>query len=175
MRLASVFAPRLALQAALRRAPELRGTPVALTAAPVKRDGRGGRPSVVMVSAEARRAGVRLGVTAAQAAAACPGLSLLPANAADTEAAQAALGDLGFAFAPRIDREPGRVFFETGDLGQLYPTEAALAQAVQARALRLGLGVRVAIADHKSVARVATRAAERAIVPPGGAAAFLGP
>jgi len=58
LRLASVFAPRLALQAALRRAPELRGTPVALTAAPVKRDGRAGRPSVVMVSAEARRAGV---------------------------------------------------------------------------------------------------------------------
>jgi protein ImuB len=175
MRLASVFAPRLALQAALRRAPELRGTPVALTEAPVKRDGRAGRPSVIMVSAEARRAGVRVGVTAAQAAAACPGLSLLPANGADTEAAQAALADLGFAFAPRIDREPGRVFFEIGDLGQLYPTEGALAQAIQARALRLGLGVRVAIADHKSVARVATRAAERAIIPPGGAAAFLAP
>jgi len=128
-----------------------------------------------MVSAEARRAGVRLDVTAAQAAAACPGLTLLPASVADTEAAQAALADLGFAFAPRIDPEPGRVFFETGDLGQLYPTEAALAQAIQARALRLGLGVRVAIADHKSVARMATRAAERAIVPPGGAAAFLAP
>ena len=175
MRLASIFAPHLPLQAALRRTPELRGTPVALVETPIGRDGRAGRAQVVTVSAEARRAGVRTGVTAAQAAAACPGLTLLPASAADTEAAQAALADLGFAFAPRIDREPGRVFFEIGDLGQLYPNEAVLAQVIQGRAMRLGLGVRVAIADHKSAARVATRTAERALVPAGSTAAFLAP
>ena len=127
------------------------------------------------VSAEARRASVRPGLTAAQAAAVCPGLTLLPLADADSAAAEAALADLGFAFAPRIDREPGRVFFEIGDLGQLYPSEAAVAQAIQARALRVGLGVRVAIAARKGIARVATRAAERAVVPTGGEAAFLAP
>jgi len=128
-----------------------------------------------MLSAEARRAGVRVGLTATQAAAVCPGLTLCPRTDADTEAAEAALADLGFAFAARIDREPGRVFFEIGDLGQLYPSEAAIAQVIQARAVHLGLGVRVAIADHKATARIATRAHERAIVPPGGGAGFLAP
>jgi protein ImuB len=175
LRLASVFVPHIALQAALRRAPELRGTPVALHEASLGRDGRAGRARITTVSAEARRAGVRVGVTGAQAAAACPGLTLLQTSPADTEAAQAALADVGFGFAPRIDRERGRVFFEVGDLGQLYPTEAVCAQVIQARALRLGLGVRVAIADHKTVARIATRAVERVVVPATGAASFLGP
>ncbi|MES1207616.1 MAG: DNA polymerase Y family protein, partial [Pseudomonadota bacterium] len=137
--------------------------------------GRAGRAKVVAVSAEARRAGVRDGVTAAQAAAACPGLTLLVFAEADIAATEAALGDLGFAFAARIDREPGRVFFEIGDLGQLYPSEEAIAQTIAARALRLGLGVRVAIASRKSVARVATRAAERAVIPAGREAAYLAP
>jgi protein ImuB len=177
MRLACVFVPQIALQAALRRFPELRGTPVALTDTKVEGRGRGraGRAKVVTVSAEARRVGIRPGLTAAQAAAVCPGLSLLPLADADVAAAEAALSDLGFAFAPRIDREPGRVFFEIGDLGQLYPSEAAVAQAIQSRALRVGLGVRVAIAAHKAVARIATRAAERAVVPTGREAAFLAP
>lgn len=197
MRLACVFVPQLALQAALRRCPELRGTAVALIETRVDRVGsrraqiggphRGGgwgpsrgphvepRSRVVTVSAEARRAGVRPGLTAAQAAAVCPGLTLFPLADADSAAAEAALADLGFAFAPRIDREPGRVFFEIGDLGQLYPSEVAVTQAIQARALRVGLGVRVAIAARKGIARVATRAAERAVVPTGGEAAFLAP
>ncbi len=175
MRLACVFVPQIALQAALRRCPELRGTAVALTETKVLRNGHAGRAKVVTVSAEARRAGVRPGLTAAQAAAACPSLALLPVADADLAAAEAALGDLAFGFAPRIDREPGRVFFEIGDLGQLYPTEAAVTQAIQARALHVGLGVRVAIAAHKGVARVATRAAERAVVPTGREASFLAP
>ncbi|HEY4185469.1 MAG TPA: DNA polymerase Y family protein [Polyangia bacterium] len=175
MRLACVHVPQLALQAALRRSPELRGTPVALCEAPLGRDGRPGRARVTMVSAEARRAGVRVGLTSAQAAAVCPGLTLCPRTAADAEAAEAALADLGFAFASHVEREPGRVFFEIGDLGQLYPSEAAIAQVIQQRAVRVGLGVRVAIAERKGTARVATRARERVIVPPGGDSGFLAP
>src|SRR6185295_3831053 len=96
----------LAVQAALRRAPELRGRPLALTDAgrPWERarakesaagvnhaagaaganGGKGqragarpGRARVVVASSEAHRCGVRPGLTAAQAAAACPGLALL--------------------------------------------------------------------------------------------------
>src|SRR4051812_13110093 len=69
-RLGSVFVPHIALQAALRRNPELRGTPVALHEASLGRDGRVGRARITTVSAEARRAGVRAGVTCAQATAA---------------------------------------------------------------------------------------------------------
>jgi protein ImuB len=178
MRLACVFVPQIALQAALRRFPELRGTAVALTEG--SRVGTGtrrstGRTKIGAVSTEARRAGVRTGMTTAQAAAACPTLTLLPLADADLAAAEAALADLGFGFAPRIDREPGRVFFEIGDLAQLYPSEAAVTQAIQTRALRVGLGVRVAVAARKGIARVATRASERALIPTGREAAYLAP
>ena len=206
MRLCCIYVPQLALQAVLRRAPELRGVPAALLGrAPSSRassPGKGspnqdrpaqqllpnqerarspgaksaGRPRVLEVTAEARRAGVAPGMTGAQAEAACPGVRLLEASPADLEAAEGALADVGFAFASRVESEPERVFFEVEDLGRLYPLgEGAVAQAVQAQAARVGLEARVAIASGKGTARVATRARELAVVPaePARARAFL--
>jgi len=201
MRIACVFVPQLALQAVLRRTPDARGRPVAvLEATPLPNpppasggrgsegsggrgsEGSGGRGSesrargkrvarVTECSPEALREGVRAGMTGAQASAVCAGLRLLTVTAADREAACAALNDVGYAFAPRIeraDRSTGfaRIFFESEDLARLYPAgETAIAQAVQAAAARVGLGVRVAIAGSKGVARLATRARELALVP----------
>ena len=168
MRLACVFAPRLALQAALRRTPEAHGLPCALL-------GQGKR--VQDMTPEAKRAGVRVGMTVPQAETVCPAVQLLSASAAEVDAAKAALGDVGYAFAPRIECDGEDIFFAVADLGQLYPTEQAIVQAVQAQATRVGLGTRVAIAGSKGVARVATRARELVVVAPGGAAtrAFLAP
>ena len=98
MRLACVYVPQLALQAALRRCPEAHGKPAALLRAAPKQ-----KPRVAELCAEARRAGVRLGMTGAQASATCPALRLLPATAADGESGAAALGDVGYAFAPRVE------------------------------------------------------------------------
>jgi protein ImuB len=200
MRLCCVYVPQLALQSVLRRAPELRGAPAALVArlalnsersAALPRGARGargpasgsepgprqiGKPRVVEVASEARRAGVVPGMTGAQAEAACPGVRLCEASPADREAAEGALADVGFAFAARVEREPERVFFEIEDLGRLYPAgEGAVAQAVQAQAARVGLEARVAIASGKGTARVGTRARELAVVPiePARARAFL--
>ncbi len=175
MRLACVFVPQLALQSVLRREPESRGFAIALfDGAPSSLHAR-----VIAATDEARRGGVRNGMTGAQASAACPTLRKVCATAADVATAQAALGDLGFAFAPRIDTSgvaQGRIFFEIGDLERLYTEgEAAIAQAIQARAARLGLGVRVALASSKGIARVATRARELAVVPRGGERGFLAP
>ena len=114
MRLACLFAPRLALQAVLRRTPEARDQPAALAT------GHHGRAKITDVTTAAWRAGVRPGMTSAQAAAACPELRLLTASAADVEAAQAALADLGYAFAARVQHEGDRVFFAVDDLGQIY-------------------------------------------------------
>ena len=162
MRLCCVYVPQLALQAVLRRAPELRGAPAALLA---KANGKG-KPRVVELTSEARRSGVAPGMTGAQAEAACPGVRLCEATAADREAAEGALADVGFAFAPRVEREPERVFFEVEDLGRLYPSgEGAVAQAVEAQAARVGLEARVAIASGKALARVGTRARALAVVP----------
>jgi protein ImuB len=213
MRLACVYVPELALQAVLRRAPEVRGVPAALLgdSSAQNRSPRGdanaqnrllpnqdrargaagaaaatgqrspnqdrarkpaGKPRVVELSAEARRAGVVRGMTPAQAQAACPGLRLLEASPADLEAVEGALADVGYAFAPRVERERERVFFEVEDLGHLYPLgERAVAQAVQAQAARVGLEARVAIASGKGVARVGSRAHELCVVPVEGARA----
>jgi protein ImuB len=175
MRLACVFVPQLALQAVLRRAPEARGGAAVLLGR-LETASNKTRPRVLELTDEARRAGVVVGMTAAQASAVCPGLRQLAATAADLEAAEGALADVGYAFAPRVEREPERAFFEVEDLGQLYPLgEGALAQTIQAQAARVGLQARVAIAASKGVARVATRARELTVVPAGGARAFLAP
>jgi len=172
MRIACVFVPQLALQAVLRRTPEARGGPVAVLEVAGAGDGAGKARAkrvarVTELSPEARRAGVRAGMTGAQAAAVSAGLRLLTVTAADREAAAAALADVGYAFAPRIERgADDRIFFDSEDLARLYPAgETAIAQAVQAAAARVGLGVRVAIAASKGVARLATRAHELALIP----------
>jgi protein ImuB len=173
MRLACVYVPQLALQSALRRDPEARDR--AAGAALLEGEARR-TPRVTELDGAARRAGVRPGMTAAQASALAPGVRLLAATAADREAGAAALADVGFAFAARVERAAERIFFETSDLGSLYPHgERAIVQAVAAAAARVGLGARVAIASTKGVARVAARAHELAVVPAGGARAFLGP
>lgn len=170
MRLACVFAPRLALQAVLRRSPEAHGAACALL------DRKNGK-RIEDATPKARRAGVRPGMTIAQAETVCPGVRLLSASAVDVEAAESALADVGYAFAPRIESGGESIFFATEDLGQLFPSEQAIVQAVQAKSARLGLGTRVAIADSKGVARIATHARECVVVPAGSTAtrAFLAP
>lgn len=171
MRLACLFAPRLALQAVLRRTPEARDQPAALLG------GHNGSARVTELTEGAWRAGIRIGMTKAQARAACAELRFVTATPADVEAAQAALVDVGYGFAARVEAEPEHVFFTVDDLGQLYPNEQAVMQAAQAQAARVGLDVRVAIAGGKAIARLATRARELAIVPRNAAQtrAFLAP
>ena len=80
MRIACVFVPQLALQAVLRRTPEARGGPVAVLEANGGGTGGGAGTSggaskarakrvarVTQFSPEARREGVRAGMTGAQA------------------------------------------------------------------------------------------------------------
>jgi protein ImuB len=129
------------------------------------------------MNGEARRTGVREGMTGAQATAAATDLRLFRATDADAEAGAAALADVGFAFAPRVERDGERIYFAVDDLGRLYEHESAIAQAIQAQAARLGFGARVAIASSKGAARLAARAHELAVVPADrtAARAFLAP
>lgn len=198
MRIACIYVPQLPLQAALRAAPERRGSPAVV----IGGKARGGGNVVVAASDEARRAGVRLGLTADQARAICPELFVVRESPADIAAAEAALADVGFAFAPRIETEETRVFLDVGDMGAAWVgsrktsgktgdkngdenagerktgrhhIERSIAQAIVTQATRVGLGARVAIASRKSVARIATRAHEIAIVAAGEEAPFLAP
>ncbi|MCG5054886.1 MAG: DNA polymerase Y family protein [Myxococcales bacterium] len=182
MRIACVYAPQIALQALLRRSPEWlqqRQQAIVLAAGP------GERARVVGMTAAAAQTGIRKGITVHQARAVGSAhtearLEVQVRSEADTQAAQAALADVGFSFAPRVQSEPGRVFFEVGDLMQLHPGgESEIMRAVAGRAAHLGLSVRVAVAGSPGLARVASRATtgDHVMVPDRAtaAAAFLAP
>ena len=173
MRIACVYAPQIALQGVLRRDPELRQDAVVLV------EGGSERAAVIAMTRAAHAVGIRVGMTVAQARAAGGALGqtlrIAAASAADTAAAQAALADLGYAFAPRVEAEAGRIFVDVGDLGRLYPNERSVAQGMAAQGARLGLAVRVAIASSKVVARIASQAEDLALVAPGEERTFLAP
>ena len=74
-------------------------------------DGKGERARLVAFTRAAHRAGVRLGMTVCQARAMTGGekkLRVFPTSPADTAAAQAALADVGYGFAPRVQSEADR-------------------------------------------------------------------
>src|SRR5687768_1010172 len=164
MRVACVHAPQIALQAILRRDPELRQDAVVLVEA-VGADAD--RARVVALTRAAHLAGVRRGMTVGQAKATGAQLGQT-LRVAVASAAEAALADVGHAFARRVESEAGRVFLEIGDLGRMYDSERAVAQGLVAQAARVGLAVRASIASGKAVARVASEATDLALVPAGG-------
>ena len=174
-RIACVHVPSLALQAILRRDPEQRDQPVALA------ENAGERARILTCTRSARAAGVRPGLLVSQARAVASALGtsrplrVVAVSPADTAATTAALADVGFAFAPRVETEAERLFLEVSELGKLYPTEQAVAQALAAQAARLGIAVRVGVASDKGVARVAAQTADIAIVPAGQERGFLAP
>src|SRR3981189_507987 len=116
MRIACVYAPQIALQAVLRRDPELRdqSAPKAVVLA----EGTADRARIVGLTRAAHQAGIRCGMTVSQGRALWGdrALRVLAPAPADTAAAQAALADVGYAFAPHVEAEPGRIFLEVGDL-----------------------------------------------------------
>src|SRR4051794_31349980 len=184
MRIACVYAPQIALQAVLRRDRELRDERVAQ--AVVLAEGGADRARLVGLGRAAYQAGLRVGMTVSQAralwgpgpqSAAPQPLRVLTMAPADTAAAEAALADVGYAFAPHVEAEAGRIFLEVGDLRRMFPHERAVAQGLAALAARMGLAVRVGVASSKAVARVASEAADVALVPDGDSAAraFLAP
>lgn len=151
-RIACIYLPALPLQALLRAEPALRGRPVAVVAGGA--GGGDGHGLVEAASAPARAAGVRKGISAAQAAALCSGL-MIRRGAEDLEAAASeALYDAASAFSPQVELGRGLALLEVGDLGQLFPSEPGLGEAMKARVAQVGLHAQVAIADLPAAARV---------------------
>jgi protein ImuB len=141
------------------------------------------RGRVVAATAAARAAGVRVGRGRREAEAACCDLEVVardPAAEARTfEPVLAAVADL----APRLvaDR-PGRLYLPARGPARALGGEAATAGRLREAAagalparpgLREEVRVRVGIADGVFTATLAAR--RDAVVPPGGAAAFLAP
>jgi protein ImuB len=161
-RIACLLVPALPLAAELRAHPELAGRPFAVAAGP------GPRAEIVAVSPEAARAGVRPLTTAVQARAVCAGLELRVLSLAREQAARAALLDAALAVSPRAEPAPpgsglyaaeAAVFLDARGVSALFHSEAGFAGALTARAARLGLPARVAVASSRGVARIAARLA----------------
>jgi len=177
MRVACLYVEDLALVALLRAdvTEELAGRAVVVT------DGEGGRALVLGASAAAQHAGVRAGQTVAQAGARCPVVVTRVMSAQAMRATLEALGEIGESVSPRVElvapedvRAPGAVgmaFVDVGGLGQLYASERQLGTELWARATKLGLEPRVAIAGSKSTAAILCRAHVGVTVAPADAAA----
>lgn len=170
-RIGCLFVPDMPLVALLRAEPELEGAPVAVTGS------EGPRPSIMACSAQARRAGVGMGMTAAQGRSLHAGLVLRPLSAAQVRSAQAALLDAARSFSPRVALEPtGEVCLDLSGLSSLHSSENKLGSALLQRAARAGLLARVGIASGRFIARLAARTTGGLqVVPPGRERTFLAP
>src|SRR5262249_4213248 len=151
---------------------ELAGRPLALTDVP------GAHARVVAASVQARALGVRPGRhTAAQARAYATELIVRRRDPAAEASAQRALVDVAASLADRIEQAAdGSVFLDACGATHLVGAEAGLATALVARAARVGLDARAAVASSMTAARLAARHGHGTeIVPPGAERGFLAP
>ncbi len=173
-RLACVAVPLFPLAARLRSEPELRREALAVLA------GEGNGARVVAATRAAREAGVKTGLTLAQARAIMPKLVARGRDADCERSAQEALLEVAESFSPRVeDGGPGMAYLETSGLEGHFRgefPEREMGQAMLAAAEAVGLPARVGIASSKLAARVAAGVpGSPTIVPAGEEAAFLAP
>ncbi|HEY2745726.1 MAG TPA: DNA polymerase Y family protein [Polyangia bacterium] len=164
-RIACVLVSHLDVQALERGDPELAGAPLVVC------EGR----DVVDLSPAARALGLRAGMTIFAARAAAPDAVYRARSPELLRSAESALVDLGHSFSPRVEASPGAIAVDVSDLGRLFESDAQIGNAIFVGARKLGLAVRVGIAGDKTTARIAARAGEVTVVPPGREPPFLAP
>src|SRR5436309_3569809 len=168
-RIACLLVPDLPVAAACRADPALAARPLA------RSEGGGPHAPIVAASAAAHARGVRAGHTVAQARAIAADLVVRRRDEAAERSAVRALVDVAASLASRIEAAAdGAVFLDAAGAAHLVPSEAGLATALVARAARVGLAARAAVAGSMTVARLAALHATE-VVPPGTELGFLAP
>ncbi|TMA18423.1 MAG: hypothetical protein E6J85_14795 [Deltaproteobacteria bacterium] len=155
MRVACLLVPDLSLVAALRAAPHLATAPLAIVQA-----GRdlGGR--ALVIAANPAASCVAAGMTLSEARSLCPGLDAQSESPERVRAAAQAAVEAACAVSPRVEETaPGLVHLDASGLSSLFGDERGIARALVASAERVGLCAAVGIAEGKSVALLAARAA----------------
>ncbi len=174
-RIACLRVPLFPLAARLRSEPELTQQALAVFA------GNGATARVAAATRDARRAGIRPGLTLSQARARLPGLIARARDPECERAAQQALLDIAESFSPRVeDPGEGLAYLDITGLNRHYPGDTpehdlgrALILALERRASLLA---RVGVAASKLAARVAAGQPQSPVVIPGGEeASFLAP
>jgi protein ImuB len=159
--------------AAIARAdPDRAGRPLVLTDVP------GPHARIVAASTEARTLGVRPGHhTAAQARAYATDLIVCRRDVAAESSARRALVDVAASLANRIElAADGTVYLDADGSAHLTGSEAGLATALVARAARVGLEARAAVASSMTAARLVARYGHGTeVVPRGAERGVLGP
>lgn len=167
-RIMCLLIPDFPLAARIRSEPALSEKPVAVLKT------EGAASSIIAVSADARRRGIRTGHSLSQARALFPEVIAKPRDRASEQSAQEVLLEVALGLSPIIENaESGCVYL---DLRGVRDERALLEEAVSASAA-MGLPARAAVAAGRVTARIAARRAEEVptIIPEGGDAAFLAP
>ena len=164
MRMACLHLPGFLLQVHVRATPHLQGTAFAVLDDPGK-----GVARIVTCSRRALENGVRIGMTATQARAAAPGVTLVDAEPTRARAAMQSLGEAILGLSVTVDIEPWtgehRPPAHVGEVYALVPPSAGGVgggvrfgeRMLQAAALQ-GFRGRVGIADNRFTAWAATQA-----------------
>lgn len=152
-----IYSPDLALQAAVRMESLPSGKPVALL------EEVGKKSAVTQMSASARAAGVRLGMTAPQAIARCGEVVLRSRTATGDEAAREVLTTAAFTLSPRVEETEEEV--RTIDLrGVEMEGFAARGEKLVEELEKLGLAVRIGAGGNPLLALLAARWADPVLV-----------
>jgi protein ImuB len=167
-RIACLLVPSFPLAARLRAEPELSRLPAAVL------QGSGAAAKVVGATTLARRAGVASGLSAPQARALLPALTLRPRDEPAEAAAQQALLEAAEAFSPVVEEAgPGVAYLDLTGCGD----EKAALRSLVRRCGALGLSARAGCAGSRVAARLAARlsAGEPTVVVEGQDRRFLAP
>lgn len=189
VRFLAAFFPSFPLQVAVRSTPGLKsgaggGRAPAFAVADVEigagtnRNELPPNADLLAVSAAARRAGVRAGMTVTQARVACPGIVVRARDAAAHEAARIAAAEALSAFGPRVEVTADGAAAWVDLTGEAPSREPGIARAATEALALAGFVARVAIASERFTARAVAehaRAARRCIVPTTGSREALAP
>jgi len=168
-RIACLYVPLFPLAARLRAEPELAGEIIAIC------EGNGSAARVVAASRPARKAGLRPGMSMAQARGILPALLARGRDPGCENSAHEALLETAWSLSPRVeDAELDLVFADVDGMHNLYDSEHDIGQAAEVTATAMDLPIRIGIAANKLAARIAARQpGSPTVVPAGGEVAFL--
>ena len=164
-----IFVPDFPVEAVLRAEPKLRSHAVAVL------EGKPPLENILAVNEEARRTGVRPGMTKLQVER-CDGMVLRDRSELQESAAHRALLDCAQSFSPWVeDTAPDTLLLDLSGLDKLFGTLPNIARAISRRASDMGLETNVAVASTLQAALLAAHGFSRVtVVPEGKESGFLG-